>query len=221
MARFYFRYTPVRRGLTGAEYVQEFLDENFPNVDWNGVISDGTYHYGFLEGSGDVLSKAITAVKGRFAAEKLSEAAFIGICYLLYNPGSSIEGEPVPTFQEYMSEYGISVSEDVLDEVKAFKKTLLKEVARTKFSSWNDSIADIAKSMVLLLFHYDDLTPEEKTLVDNLSDTIKVIYNKDTCISSYQNMISQLQNILYDYYLAKKQVEDATSVIEVMNVSYE
>lgn len=220
MTKFYFRYTPARRGLTGAEYIQEFLAEYFPNVTWDAVISDGSNHYGILEGSGDELSKAIAAIEGRFSALKMDEDAFIGVCNLLYNPPEATEGEPEPpTFEEFMQAHGINVSGDLLDETRAFKKTLLKEIARTKFSTWNDSIANIAKSVALLVLHYDSLSSDEKTAVDNLSDTLKSIYSKDVCIDAYQSMVSELQNILQDYYTAKQSVENATSVDDIMGVN--
>ena len=222
MAKFYFRYTPARRGLTGAEYIQEFLAENFPTVTWDSVISDGSYHYGILEGSGDELSKAIPAIQGRFSALKMDEDSFIGVCHLLYNPPPAEEGEPEPpTFEEFMQAHGITVSGDFLAETKAFKKTLLKEIARTRFSSWNDSIADVAKSVALLVLYYDDLSAEDKSTVDSLSDTLKSIYDKDTCIAAYQQMVGELQNILADYYTAKQSVEDATSIDDVMDVVYD
>ena len=222
MAKFYFRYTPARRGLTGAEYIQEFLAENFPTVTWDSVISDGSYHYGILEGSGDELSKAIPAIQGRFSALKMDEDAFIGVCHLLYNPPPAEEGEPEPpTFEDFMSAHGITVSGDFLAETRAFKKTLLKEIARTRFSTWNDSIANVAKSVALLVLHYDALSDTDKETVDNLSTTLKEIYDKDSCIAAYQAMISELQNILQDYYTAKQSVESATTIEDIMNVVLE
>jgi hypothetical protein len=73
MASFYIKYTPARRGLTGAEYLPQYLDENYSSVTFTGVASDGTVQYGILNGTGDDLSQVRALISGKFSAVRLDE----------------------------------------------------------------------------------------------------------------------------------------------------
>jgi hypothetical protein len=223
MSKVYVKYIPVRRGLTGAEYMAQWLDENYNGVTFTGVISDGMAHFGMLEGTGEIFMKAIAAVEGRFSMAKLTEDEFIGVVKKHYNPGTLPDGGDPPTFVEYMdSVCGLTVSATPLDEYKAQKKSLLKELAKKKFSTLNDALSDVAKSVVLLTQWYDELTPgAEKDGVDANIATLKGIYSKAICIGAFDDMVTELSTILGDYYTAKTAVDGAADEAAVDAVTYE
>ncbi len=218
MADFYIKYTPARRGLTGAEYLPQYLEESYPGMSFDSVLSDGVNHYGILAGTGDELSKTFPTITGKFSAVRLTEAEFIGNCYMNYNP-VAIGGETPPTFEEMMTQHGITVA-DTLQPVKDAKINLFKEISKKKFLDDNDSIADLARAVVLLSLHYDDLSPSEKSSVDAVSSTLKAIYSKDNCINTYQKMVANLQSILSGYYTAKVTVDAAADEASAEAVTY-
>ena len=221
MANFYIKYTPARRGLTGAEYLPQYLEENFPSVTYDDIVSDGTVHFGILTGSGDDLSKVLALIEGKFSAFRLSEEELVGYCYMYYNPQPIMEGETPPTFTEMMASHGITVG-DTLSAVKLAKVNLFKEISRKKCEPDNDSLADLAKCVALLNCHYDDLTTEEKTAVDANISTLKNYYDKQTCIDAFDKMVNvTLGSILVGYYNAKTNVMNATTEEEAMAVTYE
>ena len=214
MSSFYFKAVPVRRGLTGVEMLAGFLDEQFPGVKFNPVISDGIAEFGILTGTGDILPKAISAIEGRFSACRLSEQSFIGVVAKHYNP-VAMEGQTVPTLDEYLTSHGITPPADSLVNIKAAKKQLLKEIAKKKFADDNDSIADLCKATTLLTLHYDALTVEEKAAVDALSTSLKAIYTKDVCMSAYSTLVGALTSVLTDYYAATVAVDGAADAAAV------
>jgi len=221
MVDFYLKYSENRRGLTGSEFMPGFLDEYYPGVSFDDVISDGLNHYGIFSGSGDELSKAFLAVSHRFSVQQISKDELIGFVAALYNPGPAVEGMPSPpTLSEYLASHGLTL-EDELTSVKKMKRGLFKEIIKKKIETDNDSIADIAKSVALHLFHYDDLTAEEKSAVDANTATLKTIYTKAMCIDAYDNMITMLSDALASYYTAVSGLEAASTKEDALNVIYE
>lgn len=219
-SRFYFKYIPVRAGLTGVEFIESYLGTNFPTISWDAVISDGVAHYGILIGSGDMYSKSIQAIEGRFSAIRLEESVFIGACKLLYNPVADLHNPTPPTFVQFMSNHGITVT-DELSSVKAFKSSIFKEIAKKKFADDNDSIADLAKCVTLLVLHYPNLTVEEKVAVDASMSILTSIYDKTLCINAFTSMVSDLQTLLSSYYTAKVALELATTIEAASIINYE
>ena len=221
MANFYIKYTPARRGLTGAEYLPQYLEDSFPSVTYDDIASDGTVHFGILSGSGDDLSKVLALIEGKFSAFRLNEDELIGYCYMNYNPQPMMDGETPPTFEEMMQSHGITVT-DTLEPVKLAKINLFKEISRKRCEPDNDSLADLAKCVTLLNCHYDDLTTEEKTAVDANISTLKNYYNKQTCIDAFDKMVNvTLGSILTTYYQKKLDVMGAATEAEAMAVVYE
>lgn len=222
MTRFYISYTPVRRGLTGMEMLPQYLDEYFSGVKFHGVTKDGLVEYGYLEGSGDMLSKSLQNCSEKFSIKKLDEDTFIGFCYPLYNPAQDPDGAgEVPTFSEMMSGHGVTVPDDVVPCVKKAQKEVFKEVVKKEFMQWNDSIADVSKVAVLYNLYTDtELTSAQKTQRKDLKNRIKAIYTPDVCLAGMENIVDLLENVLTDYYTAKAQVDAATTVDEVLNISY-
>jgi hypothetical protein len=221
--KFYFKYIPGRRGLTGVEYLPQWLEENHPTITFNSIISDGIANFGVLEGSGEELPKAISAIEGRFSCARITEDVMIGIITKFYDPQpmDDMDGETPPTLDEFLASYGLSTPADKLPNIKERKRELLKEIAKKKFSNLNDTTADLCKIVTLLNLHSPDLTSEEQTQVDNISTTLKGIYDKALCIAAYDRMVGELSNVLTPYYTAMTSVENATTEEEIDAVVYE
>ena len=220
MARVYYRWTPARRGLTGWEYLAQYLDENFPGVSYTEVISDGLNHYGYVEGTGDEFRKALRAIETKFSAQKVDEDVIIGAVRALYSPPAEgeFEGMTPPTWDEICANHGLTVdTTKELDYVKAYKIALLKEQARADFPEWNDSLADVAKALFAKLIWYDECTLDEQSAIDNAIANIKTMYTKDMCIKAC-NTLAQNLTRLSGYYSAKMAVLAATTIDEVLAV---
>ena len=220
MSKYYFKYIPGRRGLSGSEMLAPWLDEFYPGVTFNPVINDGMAEFGIIEGSGDIFPKAMAAIEGRFSCARLTETVFIGIVSKYYNP-IAMDGMTVPTLDEYLTGLGITPPVDKLPNVKAAKQELLKEIAKKKFSNLNDTSADLAKIIALLNLHYTDLTVGEKAQVDATTTTLKAIYSKSVCIAAYDRMVGELNSVLVPYYTAMMSVSAASDQAGVDAVVYE
>jgi len=219
MSRVYYRWTPARRGLTGAEYLGQHLAEYFPGVNYTEIVTDGVNHFGFVEGSGDVFGKALRVIETKFGGQKLSEEEIAGAVRVYYNATPDEElGITPPSWDEYLAGFGISVdASKELDYVKAFKIALLKEKARVRFPEWNDSLADVAKAIFAKMVWYDEATDDEKAQIDSALTNIKAMYTKDACIEACNTLAMNLQNLV-PYYTAKTQVLAASTIDDVMVV---
>jgi len=210
MTSFYYKVIPVRSGLTGYEMVAGFLDAEYPGVKFDSLISDGIADFGILSGESDILAKAMATIEGRFSAARLTESSFIGVVAKYYNPvAESISGIAPLTLNEYLTANGIAPPADSLVNIKDNKKQLLKEITKKKFSDDNDLIADLCKCVTLLNLHYSTLSSGDKTVVDNLTTTLKTIYNKDMCIEALTTMVNGLSTILSTYYTTKTAIDAA------------
>ena len=221
MAKVYMKYTPARAGLTGAEFLGPFIDEQFDNVTWTGVISDGIIHYGYLDGTGDDLSKALLAIEGKFSVKRIEEEELVGFAKDLYNPVDDGITTP-PTFIEFMESHGITITEpDELPAIRAMKKVLFKEVAKKKFEDYNDLISDLARTITLFQHHYADLDAGTQAAVDANVATLKSIYTAQACVDSFDRMVTNLQAILTDYYTACVNVDAAVDIDSAKAVTYD
>ncbi len=221
MAKIYMKYTPARAGLTGAEFLGPFIDEHFNNVTWTGVISDGIIHFGYIDGTGDDISKALMAIEGKFTVKRMDESELVGFAKVLYNPVDIGMGTP-PTFIEFMASHDITVaSEDELPAVRLMKKVLFKEVAKKKFEDYNDLISDLARTITLFEHHYADLDAPTQAEVDANVATLKAIYGAQTCVDSFDRMVTNLQAILTDYYTACQSVDAAVDIDAAKAVTYD
>ena len=220
MSSFYIKYSESRIGLTGSEYLPGFLDQYYPDVSFNEVLSDGLNHYGIISGSGDDLAKAFLATAERFSISKLDETQFIGLCRMAYNP-VTVEGEdPPPDFATFMSGYGVTVT-DELAAVKKAKRYLFKEIVQRKLEPINDNIATLTKSLMVQIIYYDELSTEEKTAVDAATEKLKDVYSKTMCVDEYTEMADNLQSVLMGYYSAVVSLESQTTVEEALLSSYD
>lgn len=223
MSNILYKYIPVRRGTTGVEYLPQWLDEYYPNVSFDGVVSDGLANFGVLSGSGDEFSKAMSAIEGRFSGCRLDTETFIGVCDKHYDETQQDqEGNPVPSLTAMLASHGITMTGTVLDARKLAKIALFKELLNKKLETTQDCLSDVAKSTVLLVLWYDELSTEEKATVDSKISTLKSIYTKQMCIDGFDKMVSNvLDAVVSGYYTAKNNVNSAADSTAVDAVTFE
>lgn len=222
--RLYLKYIPMRRGLTGLEYIPNFLDEvGYTSVTWETVITDGIIQYGFLNGEGDEFSKALLGIEGRFSPLKITEKEFIGICRSLYNETTTgPDGVRVPTFISFMASFNIVIhASEIVDCVKEMKRLFFKEIIKKRIQGDNDTLSAITKSLTLFFFHYPNLTIAEKKIVDKTTEKLKMIYPKAACISDYVQFVAELEMILSGYYHCVVELEKANTVEDVLAIKYD
>lgn len=219
MTTLYIKYSPSRIGLTGAEYLAGFVDAQYPAISFSEVINDGFNRFGILSGDGDELSKMLMATSNRFSINQLSEVEFIGYCRANYNP-IDIEGETPPTFSEFMSGIGITVTDEVA-AVKEMKKNMFKEIVRKKLEPNNESIADIMKTLMLHTMYYNGLSPANKDVVDAKTVQLKNVYSEAKCISSYNTFVDSIISVVTDYYTSVSSLESQNDVESALAITYE
>jgi len=56
--------------------------------------------------------------------------------------------------------------------------------------------------------------------LDAQTTILKQIYDVDSCITAYSTLIGNLQSIAIEYYNAKTQVDNATSIIDIQEIVY-
>jgi len=218
MNRFYIEYLPSQVSHTGSVYLDQFVNDNFKNVKWVPVISDGILHYGFLEGSGEDLCKCMIS-SNRFSIQVLSEKIFVGACYSCYKPVKLPSDTVTPSFKDFMASFGVKVT-DELDAYKAYKLYIFKKGVEAQFLKLSDSVADSFKILCLLNVYKDTLTKEEKSTVDSVLETIKSCYSKDQCIKALNETADMLKNILPEYYKTSKKMKEANEKSVADNITY-
>lgn len=223
--RIYGYYSPVRRGLTGFEFLPQYLDEHYPGVKFIDVISDNTLHFGYLESDdSDLLAKALYDVQGRFSFEKTEEVVVIGAVRALYNPPSEPmhPDMPVPTHADILNANNItppSTDADWLNAVKEYKREMLVGVTRYMFTKDNDSISNVAKAAIILTLYNDsELTADQISKKNNLISRVKALYTPELCLDGFEEMITYMENVLAVYYAKKQQIVNATTVNDVLSV---
>lgn len=225
--RFYVKCSPRVVGhTTGREPLGAFLCqrrmEGKTSAEFTGVATDvNEQEFGYVEGAGDDLSK-FWEITQPFNVKRITEQEFIGACKLLYNPVQNPDFPAPPTFEEFMENHGIDMTDvDVLDCVKAYKTNLFKEVSKKHFYDDNDSIADLAKIIMLFsVWKDEDLTSAQIAARDSATAITKAIYTPDVCIDGINSMIEQLQSILVPYYEAKAELTAATTIEEANAIQY-
>jgi hypothetical protein len=195
--------------------------QKYPGVKYTNVISDGIADFGILEGTGDDLSRCISSINGKFSVTWLSELAFIGVVIRNYHPVPMTD--PItnqtttpPTVEEFLSTYGITVT-DKLAAYKEYKFSLLNEQTFKMVSTDPfEMIHSMVRAIILFNFHYNDLTPDQKAIVDADTTTLKTLYPADLCIGDIHNMVNVLNSV---YSIGKQKVMEiyAATTIEQLD----
>lgn len=231
MATMFIKITPPF--IQGrVQRIEKFL--NNPDVTFTKIGTDGHSEFGKLTcDSTDVLADKFQALQGMFSAVQMTEKECVGACRYHFNEYSGPTEEPAEDSPEYpmwiapenrpVFSYEGWTEEQLLDAVREYKKTLMKEVVNGKLyaSRTPDSVADLTKIFVLLNTHYDDLTVEQKSTVDGMMDRLKNVYNVTTCMNGMEEFVSLMENILGGYYSSKSAVENAETVSDIKLVDYE
>lgn len=232
--RFYIKYVPNNKGMNRVEYIQEFL--TYSTVQFTNTHVDGMHVVGYLEGEGDDLSHALTAIEGRFSTIRMTEQEYLGSFYLNFNFYNGPETEPpendpshnlyIPPEQRpnpinILAEKGFTVTESqLLQYAKEYKISLMKEILKRKFLYDNDSISSLAQAVTGFILHYNDMTTEEKQTMDNLINRLKNIYTKEICIQGFQEMLDLTESNLPSYYQKKQLVLSATNLEQIKSIQF-
>ena len=221
--RIYGSAGSARRGLTGREYLSQYLYEYYPDITWETIVSDGVKEFGYLSGDSNEIARAIVVFEKQFSFTRLTEFELAGAIKVVYQPGPSLpDGSDPPTAEDLLALHSITVPTDMLEAVRAYKIINLKQILRKKFCDDNDAIADMAKLMVISSLYDDsELTADQITRRNNLITDIKKIYTIDLCLDGGENMVNLLNNNVVGYYQAKAQVLAATDQDSIMAVTYE
>jgi hypothetical protein len=200
--------------------------QKYSGVTYTNVISDGIADFGILEGTSDNLSRCISSINGKFSVTWLSEPVFIGVVIHNYNPvpvRDPLSGQTItpPTVEEFLATYGITIT-DKLAAYKEYKFSLLNEQT-FKLVSTDPfvMIHSIVRAIILYNFYYNDLTSDQKAIVDADTTTLKTLYPADLCISDIHDMVNVLNSV---YSIGKQKVMEiyaATSIeqLDAINLS--
>jgi hypothetical protein len=210
MTRFYVEYTPIRRGLTGREFLAQHLDETFPEVSFTGVSSNGFVEFGFLEGSTEQLCNVLNFCERSFAIKRLFIEEFRGAIYLY----SKLDNTEINTL---FSNYGIMISTP-LSDAKAYKSKLLKEVTKKQFNDYNDLVANLTKEFLLLQEYKTELTISQTERLNSAIASMKTIYDVETCLKALEKDVEKVQTYMPFYYSAKLSIENSTSIEDLQNI---
>jgi len=213
----YFKYVPLTRMMYGTEFAQEFVygrcGMSNDDVTLKTVLADqkSQRHYVIMTSdSAETLTLLMTALEGRFSAIELTEEEFLGETCWLYKPVKVLPSDPDPqSFADYIGTFGLTYTQSDLELKKLGRVNMLKELTKRKFPKWNDISADITKIITLLFGHYNDLDATQKDAVDAIVNRAKAVYTADMCISAFDAMVTQLENILAAYYNNKTNIENA------------
>ena len=218
MKRFYIQCVPIRRGLTGREYLAQYIDEVFPSVKFYSLFTNGLVEFGYLEGDDENLCNALAVCENIFSMQRLFLEEFRGAAKLYWKSLSSFDGEPTQTLEDLFNLHSIEIPTNFLNDIKAYKIKLLKEKVKKEFYDYNDLVANIAKEILLLTEYRETLTSEQATRLDSAIDSMKSIYSADDCLDALEEDISKINSIMPNYYATKSLIQnaiDTTSLIEI------
>lgn len=229
--RFFIKCTSNRVSSTGMIYLAQHIDEFYSDVKYYPIVRDNFDEYGYIEGSGDVLSKAINACKYDFGVDRLFEEEFIGACIAFFNPRTELnhetgEEEVTETLKDMLDKFSFnytSLEDGSVNEVyhvRQYKTRLFKEITKNKFNDYNDLIANLSKILLLLNEYSGSLTTAQQTRLDICMNVMKSIYDVDTCLGALEEDISKMGAVMPGYYTAKTTINSLTTVEDILAYQY-
>lgn len=227
MARFYLMNQPLRMTMTGHIHLPGHIRRHFPGVTYTSLCLNNYTDFGLLEGSGLKLSEALTFCAKSFNVERIFEDEFVGALCLYWDEEKDPEtGEVTKTLKQLLDEFSVSYTDDGsgnIDKVyhaKRFKKKEFKQICKNEFNDYNDLIANVSKSMMLLNEYRDGLNSAQQTRLDNVLTAMKSIYDIDTCLDAMEADVSNISTIMPDYYTAKSNLDNLTTLDDIRNATY-
>ena len=218
MKRFYIEYTPIRRGLTGREYLGQYIDENFSSTKFYPVFSNGFIEFGYIEGDDEMICNVLSFCEKIYAMKRLFVDEFRGAAklYWIYIPPA---GEPEKTVEDLFIEHSIEASISLLNDAKAYKIKMLKETVKKEFRDYNDIVANIAKEILLLEEYRSLLSEAQTTRLDAALTSMKNIYDVESCLAALEEDVEILNTYMPDYYSTKTEISDALDFDALDNIN--
>lgn len=212
MKRFYIECSPIRRGLTGREYLGQHIDAVFAPTKFYPVFDNGLIQFGYLEGDDDSLCNVLSICGNLFAAKRLFVEEFRGAARLYLDIDAT-------SLNALFIEHSTEATSDILNDVKSYKNKLLKEKVKREFSDYNDLIANIAKEILLLEEYRSSLDGAQTARLEAALTTLKSIYDVETCLSALEEDVSKISSYMPSYYSIKTSLSDSTSLEDLKNIS--
>jgi len=226
--RFYVKCTANRVSSTGCIFLAQHIDKFYSATKYIPIVTDGFDEYGFIEGTGDVLSKTMNSCKYDFSMERLFEEEFVGACVAFFNERiNPMTKEVEETLKQMLDKHSITYQEDGdnVDQVyhiRKFKTKLFKEITKNKFNDYNDLIANMSKILLLLNEYNSELTESQQTRFNVCMSSMKSIYDAETCLGALEEDITKMSSVMPSYYTAKNQITNVlTTVEDILDYQYE
>lgn len=218
MKRFYIECTPIRRGLTGREYLAQHVDEAFPGSKFHPMFNNGIIEFGYLEGSDDGLCNILSFCEKSFAIKRLFVEEFRGAAQLYWIAPEPLEGDDPMTVAEYLALYSVPASTSLLNDAKSYKIKLLKEKVKKEFFDYNDIVANLAKEIMLLTEYRDSLDASQTARLDAALASMASIYSIDDCLDAIEEDIAAINSVMPDYYSIKTSIQNALDIDALNNI---
>jgi len=218
MKRFYVECIPIRRGLTGREYLAQHIDEVFPPTKFYPLFENGMIEFGYIQGNNESLCNVLSFCEHTFGMKRLFIREFRGAAKLYWTPPIPEEGQDPQTIEEFLASHSIKASKSFLNDAKAYKIKMLKEKVKKEFVDYNDMIANLAKEVMLLTEYRDTLDDAQQIRLDAALDAMKMIYSPDDCLDAIEEDIVSITASMPRYYKAKRVIHNAMNIHALNNI---
>ena len=208
MKRFYVECTPIRRGITGREYLRQHVAECFPAAEFTPLFENGMIEFGYLEGDDETLCNVLSFCENAFAMKRIFVEEFRGAAKLYWS-APIIEGLDNQTLEEFLEVNNVEASVSLLNDAKAYKIKMLKEKIKREFFDYNDMVANIAKEIMLLTEYRNTLDSTQEARLDAALAAMAVIYSPDDCLDAIEEDIAIINSVMPDYYTTKLAIQNA------------
>jgi len=226
--RMYITTQPIRISSTGTIPLASHVDEFFSTCKYTPLCQhdDNYTEFGYVEGTGSELSNILKFCGRGFNTKRMFESEFVGALALYYNPMTDPESEEVTkTLKQLLDENSVTYTVDgsdvdVIYHAKTYKLFEFKTICKNQFADYNDLIANISKEILLLTEYKADLSTEQQTRLTTVIDTMKTIYDEETCLAALEEDVANVASILPEYYTAKTTVDGLSTIEEIKAITY-
>jgi len=211
MKRYYIECVPIRRGLTGREYLSQHIDEFFSPVKFYSLFNHGLIQFGYVEGNNETLCNVLSSCEKIYGMQRLFVDEFRGAAKL-YWTGTAEE------LAALFAKHSIQSPSNGLKDAKSYKIKLLKEKIKREFTDYNDLISNVIKSILLLEEYRSSLDAGQTARLENALTTMKSIYDVETCLTALEGDVSKLSSFMPDYYSIKNKIKKSNSLKKLNDV---